>query len=133
VFHGIATSARYADVAERFEASEPLEAGDVVEIGGDKEIEKARGLSALGVISTAPGIRLNNDAGTDETHPFVAFTGRVPCKVTGTVKKGERLVSNCDGTARAHDGVLGAVVIGRALEAKTDDLVAKIMIVVGVK
>lgn len=129
VFHGVATSAKYADIAERFEASEPLEAGDVVEIGGDKEIELARGSSILGVISTAPGVRLNDDAGDDTTHPFVAFSGRVPCKVTGLAKKGDRLVSNGDGTARVGEGLT----IGRALEDKTATDIEKILIVVGVK
>jgi hypothetical protein len=129
MFRGTATSAQYADIAERFEASEALEAGDVVEIGGSKEIEKARGASVLGVISTAPAVRMNDAAGTDETHPFVAFAGRVPCKVTGQVSKGDRLVSNGDGTARSGDGF----VIGRALEDKSDPGVGKIMIVVGVK
>lgn len=131
VFHGIATSAQYADVAERFEASEALEAGDVVEIGGSKEIEKSRdhGGSVLGVISTAPALRMNDGAGSDETHPFVAFTGRIPCKVTGPVRKGDRLVSNGDGTACVGEGF----VIGRALEDKADAGVSKVMIVVGVK
>jgi hypothetical protein len=133
-FHGTATSAQYADVAERFAASEPLEAGDVVEIGGEKEIEKARGLSALGVISASPALRMNDGAGSDETHPFVAFCGRVPCKVTGAVKKGDRLVSNGDGTAVAMaTDVTFDTVLGRALEDKTDEGVGLVMIVVGVK
>lgn len=134
IFHGIATSAKYADVAERFAASEALEAGDVVELGGTAEIVKASswGGSALGVISTAPAVRMNEDAGTDETHPFVAFTGRVPCKVTGPVSKGDRVaVSRTSGVAqRANDGDF---VIGRALEDKSDDGIGKVMIVVGVK
>lgn len=130
VFHGIATSAQYADIAERFEASEPLAAGDVVEIGGDKEIEKATGLSCLGVVSGSPAFRMNDAAGSDETHPFVAFAGRVPCRVTGQVKKGDRLVSNGDGTAVKGSGEF---VLGRALEDKTDDGVGMVMIVVGVK
>jgi hypothetical protein len=133
LFEGTATSAQYADVAERFEASEPVEAGDVVEIGGDKEIVKATGFSFLGVISTAPALRMNDGAGSDETHPFVAFAGRLPCKVTGPVSKGDRLVSNGDGTARAQGSQTMAPVVGRALEDKSDDGVGKIMIVVGVK
>ena len=134
LFQGTATSARYADVAERFAASEALEPGDVVNIGGDKEIVKAEGPSVLGVVSTAPAFRMNEDAGDDETHPFVAFIGRVPCKVLGKVKKGDRLiVSGVPGVATASDAVPTQCLVGRALEDKTDDGIGKIMIVVGVK
>lgn len=134
LFQGVATSARYADVAERFAASEPLESGDVVNIGGDQEIVKADGSSVLGVVSTAPAFRMNEDAGDDETHPFVAFVGRVPCKVIGPVKKGDRLiVSGVPGVAMASSAVPSECLVGRALEDKTDDGIGKIMIVVGVK
>lgn len=131
LFQGTATSAKYADVAERFAASEPLEPGDVVDIGGDKEICKASG-DVLGVISTAPAIRMNEDAGTDETHPFVALAGRVPCKVTGRVTKGERLyLSDIPGVACIDPA--SNRYVGRALVDKTDLEIGKIMIVVGVK
>ena len=39
-FYGQATSALYADLAERFESDMSLEEGDVVMIGGEKEITK---------------------------------------------------------------------------------------------
>lgn len=132
-FNGIATSAQYADVAERFAASEPVEPGDVVDLGGDKELVKATG-NVLGVVSTAPALRMNENAGDDETHPFVAFVGRVPCKVKGKVKKGEYLVtSDIPGVAKAMTELLTSRgTVGRALEDKITDDVDKIMIVVGV-
>lgn len=135
LFQGTATSARYADVAERFAASEDLEPGDVVDIGGDKEIVKASGSGVLGVISTAPAIRMNEDAGDDTTHPFVAFVGRVPCKVVGPVAKGNWLImSATPGVAEASlIQRPTAGVIGRALENKEDEGIGKVMIVVGVK
>lgn len=37
---------------------------------------------------------MNSGAGTDSTHPYVALKGRVPCKVVGPIKKGDRLVSS---------------------------------------
>lgn len=132
VLHGIATSARYADIAERFAASEPMEPGDVVEIGGDEEICKATGNSALGVISTNPAYRMNEHAGDDDTHPFVAFTGRVPCKITGWIVKGDRVtISNIPGVAKRAGP--SDFVIGRALESKETGEIAQVMIVVGVK
>jgi hypothetical protein len=134
VFQGTATSARYADLAERFAADAVMAPGEVVELGGAQEITKAtvEGGSALGVISTNPALRMNEDAGDDASHPFVAFTGRVPCRVSGQVAKGDRLaVSATPGVARKANE--GEFVIGRALEDKNDADTGEILIVVGVK
>lgn len=118
-----ATSAQYADVAERFEADTHLLPGTVVEIGGVKEITQAvqeLSESVFGVISTLPGFLLNGSAGSDVTHPAVAVNGRVPVRVIGTVTKGDRLVSAGRGLARAarRDELTAFNVIGRALEDK---------------
>ena len=118
-----ATTALYADVAERFAADALLEPGTVVELGGIKEITKAnRDLSenVFGVISTRPAYTMNGGAGEDDTHPRVAMTGRVPVKVIGYVKKGDRLVSAGSGQARAaQPGEATAFnVIGRSLVDK---------------
>lgn len=119
-----ATTALYADVAERFAADELLEPGTVVELGGTKEI--TRSLSDLsenvfGVISTKPAYTMNGGAGEDDTHPKVAMTGRVPVKVTGYIKKGDRLVSAGNGMARAAAAgeATSFNVIGRSLVDKT--------------
>jgi hypothetical protein len=118
-----ATTALYADVAERFAADEVMEPGTVVELGGTKEITRATNdLSeqVFGVISTNPAFMMNGGAGEDDTHPAVAMTGRVPVKVVGYVKKGDRLVSAGDGVARAaQPGEATAFnVIGRSLVDK---------------
>ena len=119
-----ATTALYADVAERFAADEIMEPGTVVELGGTKEITKATAdLSdqVFGVISTNPAFTMNGGAGEDDTHPAVAMTGRVPVKIVGRVKKGDRLVSAGNGVARAAEpGEATAFnVIGRSLVDKT--------------
>ena len=123
VVHARALQALYADLAERFEADEPLEAGTVVEIGGIKEITRA--VTALsdkvfGVISTSAAFLMNGGAGPTETHPAVAVQGRVPVKVIGKITKGDRLVSAGNGLARAahSDEITAFNVIGRALEDK---------------
>lgn len=123
VVHARALQALYADLAERFEADEPLEPGTVVEIGGLKEITRA--VTALsdkvfGVISTSAAFLMNGGAGADATHPAVAVQGRVPVKVIGEIKKGDRLVSAGNGIARAaeNDEITAFNVIGRALEDK---------------
>jgi hypothetical protein len=99
-----ATTALYADVAERFAADEVLAPGTVVELGGAQEITRAQtdlSENVFGVISTKPAYTMNGGAGDDDTHPKVAMTGRVPVLVTGVVKKGDRLVSAGNGIARA--------------------------------
>ena len=120
-----ATTALYADVAERFAADEVLEAGTVVELGGSAEITKVKadGSSAVfGVISTRPAFTMNGGAGENDTHPPVAMTGRVPVRVTGAVRKGDRLISAGDGIARSArpDEATAFNVIGRALTDKLD-------------
>jgi len=118
-----ATTALYADVAERFAADELLEPGTVVELGGSKEITRSTedlSENVFGVISTRPAYTMNGGAGEDDTHPPVAMTGRVPVKCVGTVRRGDRLVSAGDGSARAaQPGEATAFnVIGRSLENK---------------
>jgi hypothetical protein len=120
-----ATTALYADVAERFAADETYQAGTVVELGGVAEITKSLyplSENVFGVISTRPAHLMNGAAGNDETHPPVAMTGRVPVLVTGVIHKGDRLVSAGEGLARAaQPGEATAFnVIGRALHDKLD-------------
>lgn len=119
-----ATTALYADVAERFAADTVYEPGTVVELGGDKEITRSvdeLSENVFGVISTRAAFLMNGGAGDDDTHPPVAMTGRVPVRCVGTVNKGDRLVSAGNGLARsANPGEATAFnTIGRALVNKT--------------
>jgi len=123
----LASSAQYADVAERFEADAPMEVGSVVELGGSAEITEATSdLSedVFGVISFKPGFMMNSLAGEDATHPFVAMTGRTPVRVSGAVNKGQRLVSSsikgCARAAATGESISPFNVIGRALESNTE-------------
>lgn len=97
-FNGTATSAQYADVAERYSIDNVrLEPGTVVVFGGKKEITESTlpyNTRVAGVISTKPGMMLNSEAGDDKTHPYIALVGRVPCKVYGVVMKGDLLVAS---------------------------------------
>lgn len=119
-------NATYADLAERFEADTAYDAGTVVELGGEKEITAVQyelSEDVFGVVSDTAGYLMNAAAGDDSTHPPIAVGGRVKVKVTGKVKKGQRLVSAGNGVARAaKPGEATAFnIIGRALEAKTTD------------
>ena len=132
--HATATSANYSDLAERYHGP-GLEPGDVVNIGGDNEIRKteANEDDCFGVISTQPAVKMNADAGDDESHPYVALAGRVPCKVEGNVSKGQRLVpGDTPGTAKGADPEdLGMTnVVGRSLEDKDSAGISIIEIVV---
>jgi len=116
----------YADLAERFEADAFYDAGTVVEMGGDKEITAVQyelSEDVFGVVSTTAGYLMNAMAGDDDTHPAIAVGGRVQVKVTGKVKKGQRLVSAGNGIARAaQQGEATAFnTIGRSLENKLTD------------
>jgi hypothetical protein len=59
---------------------------------------------------------MNSEAGSDETHPYIALKGRVPCKVQGYVKKGDLIVtSSTAGYGIAANSVFGGAIIGKAL------------------
>ena len=80
--------------------------------------------NVFGVVSTEPAFIMNGKAGTDETHPLIAMTGRCPCKVVGKINKGDRLVSSpTTGRARKADLTNDSVyaIIGRAIEAHDSD------------
>jgi hypothetical protein len=133
-----ATTALYADVAERFAADTVYEAGTVVELGGSEEITKSTddlSENVFGVISTRAAFLMNGGAGDDDTHPPVAMTGRVPVRCVGTVKKGDRLVSAGDGLARAAlPGEATAFnTIGRALAHKLESNEGMVEAIVTIK
>ncbi len=133
--HAKATSAQYADMAERFHADAEYAPGTIVELGGVNEITLCiEELSAkvFGVVSTQPAYLMNGNAGSNETHPPIAMSGRVPVNVMGFVTKGDRLVSAGNGTARAAnlDEITSFNVIGRALQSKTDEGIGSIEAIV---
>ena len=128
-FNGTATYAKYADLAERYAADATYEEGTVMVFGGEAEVTSAQGYGSTaiaGVVSTKPAFAMNSEAGSSETHPYIALQGRVPCKVTGTVSKGDILVaSEVSGTATkwlesSVDPRMTAYV-GIAIEDKTTD------------
>jgi len=134
---GSRLQATYADLAERFEADAYYDAGTVVELGGEKEITSVKyelSEDIFGVISNTAAYLMNSGAGNDTTHPPVAMTGRVQVKVTGIVKKNDRLVSAGEGIARAaKPGEATAFnVIGRSLENKTDSSIGTVLAIVTV-
>ncbi len=129
LFDGTATAARYADLAEKYLADKDYEAGTVVSVceHGEHEVEACQwGQRAIGVVSTNPAFMMNKDL---EGGIYIALKGRVPCKVSGAVKKGQRLIAGNDGTAvlavpHAND------VFAVALESNSDTGVKTIEVLV---
>jgi len=96
-FNGTSTSSRYADLAEKYLADKEYAVGTVVAVGGEAEVREAQfGDRAIGVVSENPAFRMNEDL-TNGT--YIALKGRVPVKVTGSIRKGDRLVAANNGCA----------------------------------
>jgi hypothetical protein len=116
--YGLATSAQYADLAEKYVADADYEPGTVLHFGGEHEValcDVDHCTRVAGVVSTDPAYRMN-DALEAEHVAMVALTGRVPCKVQGPVAKGDMMVSAGNGKARAEANPKVGAVIGKALE-----------------
>jgi hypothetical protein len=97
IFQGVASSAQFADLAEKYLADQDYEAGTVVCIGGEAEVTASSwGKRAIGVVSTNPAFMMNKDL---EGGTYIALKGRVPVKVIGRVKKGDELIATNDGCA----------------------------------
>ena len=129
LYVGTATSARWADLAERYSADDIYENATVmgINLDGDSEITKWEpGMPLAGVISTNPAVQMN-DMGIEpgstskkaKMNPFIALKGRIPCKVSEPVKKGQWVIPAGDGKAKGVDygtpGINSYEIIGIAL------------------
>jgi len=131
--HAKATSAQYADLAEKYIADAEYTPGTVVIFGGEQEITtttESHDTRVAGVISTNPAYLMNSVC---DGLP-VALQGRVPCLVQGPINKGEVLVTGLKAgtaqkinTARFQPGC----VIGKSIENIPDGELKLIEIVVG--
>jgi hypothetical protein len=116
-FKGVATSAYYADLAENYVADEQYEPGTVVQFGGEYEVTLAQNKTprVAGVVSTHPAYLMNSIQSGDYVVP-IALQGKVPCKVSGYITKGDMMVSGGQGYAIAAENPKMGTVIGKALE-----------------
>jgi hypothetical protein len=127
-----ATSAQYADLAENYASDAIYEPGTVVCFDGEAEITQCNTdmcVKVAGVVSTNPAYLMNSTLINEKTLA-IALTGRVPCKVTGLIAKGDMLVSAGNGNARAEENPKLGSVIGKSLE-NFDGLEGVIEVVVG--
>jgi hypothetical protein len=114
----LATSAQYADLAEKYTADAVYTPGTVLVFGGTAEVtvnavEGDR--KVAGVVSTNPSYIMNGGLEADHV-ATVALTGRVPTFVVGPVRKGDLMVAAGLGRARAEADPRVGSVIGKALE-----------------
>ena len=134
VIASTASAAQYSDLAELYSADNQYEPGTVVSFGGDKEITKtsqSHDSKVAGVVSTAPAYLMNSKL---ENGTALALNGRVPCKVVGTINKGDLIVSSdTPGVAQSinSSSYTPGCVIGKALEAYDSETVGTIEVVVG--
>ena len=110
---GTATSAQYADLAEKYSNDQEYPVGTVMMVGGDKETTQwTEGNVCVGVISDKPAFLMNESA---EGQPH-AIRGKVPVRCIGIVLKGQRIYAKGTGTA----GMQGSELVGIALESNTN-------------
>ena len=127
-----ATTAQYADLAEKYTADAFYAPGTVVVFGGNQEVtvnSVDSDTKVAGVVSTDPGFVMNEGL-VSEFVASVALTGRVPCFVLGPVKKGDLMVAAGLGRARSEANPRVGTVIGKALE-DFDGVEGTIEVVVG--
>lgn len=135
-FAGTATSAQYADLAERYTSDSDYAPGTVVVFGGDAEVTQSDSpLSRriAGIVSTDPAYLMNSAL---EDGVSVGLVGRVPCKVVGEINKGDMMVSSATpghACAWTEEGSPPAgSIIGKAIENKTGSEAGVIEVAVGI-
>jgi hypothetical protein len=117
LFQGTATSARYADLAEKYTTSEELPVGTAVAVcsHADHEVEPASASQmCIGVVSAEPAYLMNSEA----EGQAIGLKGRVPVRIQGPVKKGQAVYAWTEGVCRTIETT---GLIGIALESSADE------------
>jgi hypothetical protein len=119
LFQGTATSARYADLAEKYSTAEELAPGTAVAVCAceDHDVEPAKASDhCIGVVSTDPAYMMNSDS----EGQYIGLKGRLPVRVKGTVKKGQAVYAMADGvcTTLATTALVGVALESNAAESE---------------
>lgn len=128
VFEGTATAARYADLAEKYTTDRNQPTGTVMTICGHDDHEACScGINdvAIGVISENPAFLMNKDSAGQA----LALKGRVPVRVVGSVKKGQKIYTWENGVASTTktDGLIGIALESSSInEEKLVECVLKV-------
>jgi len=113
-FAGRATSANYADLAEKYTTSEEHVIGTVMMVSSSETEETTRCLGdgiPMGVVSADPAYLMN--ASIDGQ--ALALKGRVPVRIVGAVNKGDPVYAHHNGCAGRE--FPGHAIVGIALES----------------
>jgi len=117
LFQGVATSARYADLAEKYTTAEELPVGTAVAVCShdDHEVEPAvASQMAIGVVSAEPAYLMNSEADGQA----IGLKGRVPVRVKGPVKKGQAVYAWSEGVCST---LSTTGLVGIALESNSEE------------
>ena len=115
LFNGIASQARFADLAEKYTVASDHPVGTVMTIcehEGHEMCPCKLSSFPVGVISKKPAFLMNKDLKNAQA---IALEGRVPVRVMGEVKKGEMLYVDANGCASTKYN--GNPRVGVALES----------------
>jgi hypothetical protein len=101
-FNGTATSAYYADLAEKYLADLDYPVGTVVKVGGPAEVcQVGWGDTAIGVVSENPAFKMNEGL---EGGTYIALKGRVPVLIYGPITKGDLVLPWGNGAGISDNG-----------------------------
>jgi hypothetical protein len=118
-FYGVATSARYADLAEKYLPDAEYPIGTLLMIGGEKEVTaaiKGKTHSVIGVVSENPAYLMNGEL---KGGVAVALKGRIPVRVIGVCSKGDLLTISDESGIMSVSSVNEMPIRIIALEDKT--------------
>ena len=115
LFQGTATSARYADLAEKYTTDQEYPVGTAMAVGGEAEAKAASaGNMCIGVISAEPAYLMNSDCDGQA----IGLKGRVPVRVKGVITKGQPVYAWQDGVCST---IAATALVGIALESSEDE------------
>ena len=115
LFQGTATSARYADLAEKYTTDREYPVGTAMAVGGEAEAKAANVMHhCIGVISAEPAYLMNSDCDGQA----IGLKGRVPVRVIGSVTKGQPVYAWEDGVCSTQSAT---ALVGIALESSEDE------------
>lgn len=123
--------ATYADIAEKYATDRDYEPGTVVVFGGTSEVtasNKFEDSAVAGIVTTNPAQILNDDL---KDAVAIALVGRVPCKVVGTINKGDLLVtSDVRGVATSTRLAKPGTLVGKAMADYNSNTIGTIEVMV---
>jgi hypothetical protein len=135
---GISMEAEFADVAEIYVGDASYEPGTLVSLGGEAEVTQTTSVAdqnVFGIVSTRPAYLMNAKQKRDKNAMPIAVAGRIPVKVKGEVKRGDRLIaSDIPGVAQSAPVDAPAwSIVGRSLGNFSGEGIGKVEATVGVR